>query len=68
MKGKVVYFAVPHEKNIFNLGISSAMVNNLIVLVIDIVMKGHQICQTLSCSGKVRSALPTLKKLIFIKS
>lgn len=61
MKGKVVYFVVPHEKNISNLGISSAVVNNLIILVNDIVIKGHQICQTLNCLGKIRSALPIKK-------
>lgn len=39
VKGKVVYFVVPHEKNISRVGISSAMVNNLIVLVNDVVIK-----------------------------
>lgn len=68
MKGKVVYFVVPLEKNISNLGISSAIVNNLIILVNDGVIKGHQICQTLSCLGKIRSALQMLKILTYLKT
>jgi len=48
---------VPHEKNISNLGISSAVMNNLIILVNDVVIKVHQICQTLNCWSKIRSAL-----------
>lgn len=42
----MVYFVVPHEKSISNLGVGSAMVNNLITLV-NGVTEGHQLCQTL---------------------
>jgi len=55
-KGEVVYFVVPHEKNISNLGVGSAMVNNLITLV-NGVTEGHQLCQTLRRWGKVWSVL-----------
>lgn len=47
--GEVVYFVVPCGKNITNLGIGSARVNNLIILVSGAVTEGHQLCQTLRC-------------------